>query len=248
MIRIVTRGDDAGSAKAANRAMRDCCTEGILKNISLMACTPQIEHAAEILKPLDNICFGLHGTVNCEWQHPKWGTVADPEKVSPLLDDDGNMFLTVNDLHERKVPIDIIMIEMKAQLDRLRKLGFDVRYLDEHCGFGWIDGLADALTQWAKEEGLIFRPEWKRLKVEGEFLKHPDAMIAMLQAAPEGDYLKVAHPCYIDAESMKIIKPGGREGETANDRDGQRQIFMHPDIVKQFHERSDLVPIRYDEI
>ncbi|HAA77607.1 TPA: hypothetical protein DCE37_21050 [Candidatus Latescibacteria bacterium] len=36
MIRLITRGDDAGSNVTTNRAIRDACVNGVLRNVSLM--------------------------------------------------------------------------------------------------------------------------------------------------------------------------------------------------------------------
>lgn len=58
--RLVTRADDAGSSRSANRAIHQTATQGIARNISLMACGPQIEDAAKSLCDLDGVDFGLH--------------------------------------------------------------------------------------------------------------------------------------------------------------------------------------------
>ncbi|MFW5846452.1 MAG: ChbG/HpnK family deacetylase, partial [Planctomycetota bacterium] len=40
--RLITRSDDAGTFRSANRAIRATCTEGMCRNISLMAPCPAI--------------------------------------------------------------------------------------------------------------------------------------------------------------------------------------------------------------
>ena len=91
MLTLYPRADDAGSSEAANHAIRECVARGIIKNVSLMAPPAAIEHAAEVLGDLD-ACFGLHVTLNAEWDGIKWGPLTNPEDVPSLVDDRGLFF------------------------------------------------------------------------------------------------------------------------------------------------------------
>lgn len=255
MIRIVTRGDDAGSAISANKAIRAACAEGVLRNISLMPPTLFMKDAAERLQDLEHVCFGYHCTLSSEWARPRWGSVLPASEVPNLLDETGMFYPSPNALHDAGFPLDEARKEIKAQLQLLRDLKFDVRYMDEHMGLGWLEGLGDFLHELADEEGLIFRPEVQRLKkpedeVSAEKPLHEN-FISMINAASEGAYLVVGHPAYNDQEMAQYVKDlndPSEVGEVAKSRDGQRLLFMHEDVVALFCERDDLQAIRYDEI
>ena len=81
-IRLITRGDDSGSAITANEAIRDAFTRGILRNTSVMVPGPFFREAAEMLGPLSPaLCIGLHVTLNAEWDDLRWGPLLGPERV-----------------------------------------------------------------------------------------------------------------------------------------------------------------------
>ena len=46
---LITRADDFGSSHSANQAIYEVSKKGIVKNVSVMACAPYLEEAAEML-------------------------------------------------------------------------------------------------------------------------------------------------------------------------------------------------------
>jgi len=250
MIRLITRGDDAGSSRSANSAIRDAHEKGILRNTSVLATGLEIADAAEKLIPLAGLCIGLHATVTSEWDHPRWGPVLPRDRVADLLDDEGMLPRQVAPLHAKKVSPDVVIAEIAAQLAKLRELGFDVKYMDAHMGFTWLDGVNDRMVDLAKREGLVYQPKVDRLpKAEGEFDPHDHAsrVVASLKAAQDGTYLLVSHPTYDDDEMRECRGARHEPGTVGKDRDGQRQVFMRDDILKCVEERG-ITPTRYDEI
>ena len=79
-IRLITRGDDAGSCEAANRAILEACERGVLRNVSVMVPGPAFEAAARLLADRPEICLGLHATLNAEWEEVRWGPVLPPDQ------------------------------------------------------------------------------------------------------------------------------------------------------------------------
>jgi predicted glycoside hydrolase/deacetylase ChbG (UPF0249 family) len=253
MIRIVTRGDDAGCAVSANKAIHDACVQGILRNISLMANTPQIEDAARRLAGLKDVCFGMHISLTAEWKNPRFYPVLPKVQVSSLTLDDGSFPQTSQKLNDLKPRPEEADREVRAQLRRLRDLGFDVRYMDEHMAIGWISGFTEVFQQIAREEKLIFRPKVDRLPDDGGKVQDHDyasRLIARLRLAGPGTYLQVGHPTYNDAEMAEVVMDAGDQsvrGVVARDRDGQRLQFMREDVLALFRER-DIRPIHYSDI
>lgn len=245
--KLITRGDDAGSSRTANRAIREACAEGILKNVSVMASCDELADAAEQLTDLEGVCFGLHATFNAEWSRVRWGALRTD--VPSLVMDDGTFFYTVNDLRDNQPKLDEAMLELQAQLNRGREVGFTFTYADQHMGFGRaIDGFEEAFDQWCASEGLLnFRHYHQRLpNLEQEMGDPVECVIARLEAVRDGQWAIVGHPAY-DTEEMRETGNANVSGEQiAQDRDWQRRWFTDARIL-DYCETHGVVPIRYDE-
>lgn len=248
-IRLITRGDDAGCCRSANRAIRAAFQQGILRNVSVMAPAPELEDAADQLANLQGLCAGLHVTLNCEWDRPKWGPVLDPADVPALVDQQGHLLTNPKDLHERNAPLEQMIAEVRAQLDLARQVGFDIRYIDQHMGVGWVNGLDEAITELARQEGLIKGSSgpWRRFEKIDKDLPPHRRLAQQLATAQPGTYLVVGHPLLAeDADAREICREGNPPGSIADDRENQRLMFMDQavlDVVK----RRDIQPIRYDQ-
>ena len=62
---LITRADDFGSSHSANQAIYEVSKKGIVKNVSVMACAPYLEEAAEMLASSKDVTFGMHSVINC---------------------------------------------------------------------------------------------------------------------------------------------------------------------------------------
>lgn len=248
MIRLITRGDDAGSSVTANRAILECCADGILKNVSVMTCCGALEDAAERLRHLDTVCFGIHTTLNAEWARIRWGSVAPTTQVVSLVKQDGTFFESVRQLQTVGPVLDQAMTELQAQLDLGRKVGFDFSYADQHMGFGRaIPGFEEAFERWCVSEGLLnFRHYHRRLPWADDQLRDVDGLLRSLDAAGTGQWALVGHPGY-ETEELRRIGNMGIDGvEEARNRDGQRSWFVDPAVVAYFDNR-EVEALRYDE-
>ncbi len=212
MIRTVFRGDDAGSCISANEAIAEAARFGVLRNVSVMACGPALTHAAERLRGLD-ICVGLHVTLSSEWERVKWGPVADD--VPDLVEPDGSFTAEPGALNRRGFNLGQAMVEVRAQLDRLREVGLPAAYLDEHMGVGWLPGFRDALIQFCREEGLL------AVCTLG---------LPYLSAEETGtkDGVFVTHPGRIAEDMIAMTLPGMPEGQVAKERDADRRLLLNP--------------------
>ncbi len=258
VIRLVTRGDDAGSSKSANRAIHAAAKKGILRNASVLATGPNVIHAAKVLGgsvKSDGLCVGLHATVTCEWEWPVWGPVLEPDRVPSLVDERGLLHRTPEALTESGAPPAKVraevLAEVAAQLERLRSLGLKVRYMDEHMGFSHVEGIEDldeALAEFAKREGLVRDPPFDELAwPEPEGHDYVSYLLAALDGAGPGTYLVVGHPTFDDDEMKRCHGAGYAEGEVGVDRDAQRQMFMHANILERCR-ASGVRLLRYDEV
>jgi hypothetical protein len=259
-IRLVTRGDDAGMCPTVNRAIRDACRDGILRNVSVMVPAPAFEEAAAMLRGLEGISVGLHLDLTAEWAHLRWGPVLPPDAVPALVDADGAFFHTGQELlahiqgAEPGRALSQMQAEVRAQLAKARAHGLEIAYLDEHMGIGWVGGLGEWLPDFCAEEGLICNRSLletgalRRLPpVEGDVDDPVAALIAALKIAAPGTYLVVGHPVYPTEEMQQAHMPGQAPGIEAVRRDGQRRMLMASEIVAYCREHAVNV-IRYEDV
>ncbi len=247
---LVTRGDDMGAFQAGNLAIMDAFRNGILRNASIMVSAPYAQQAAALVKHEHDLCLGLHITLTSEWDTPRWGPVSSPDAVPSLLDRDGCFFRTPMELYEREVRIEEMMREVRAQLERARALGLDIRYIDEHMGVGWLLSppaerrLSDALRELSQQEGLLWHKD-----VPLKFLACTSAaeLQQTLQELTAGSYLLITHPAYESEEMRKVVGYSAPVvGQIARVRENDYRMLCHPEVLKTIQEKAIAV-LRYDE-
>jgi predicted glycoside hydrolase/deacetylase ChbG (UPF0249 family) len=231
-IRLITRGDDAGSSQSANRAIRECFMNGVLRNTSVMAVGPALADAAQALGHLPGLCIGLHVALNCEWEFPTWGPVLEPSLATSLLDERGCLTRTPNDLDQRHPPVEVMLNEVKAQLARLRQLGLRVEYLDQHMGVGRVGDLNAGLADLCRVEGLIDADQrFKPLpRLTASALSSTEATLERLKAAGPGTYVLITHPACDDEQMRAYSIAGHAPGQIAVQRDGDRRMLLAPEL------------------
>jgi predicted glycoside hydrolase/deacetylase ChbG (UPF0249 family) len=247
-IRLVTRGDDAGSCHSANRAILESVNAGVLHNVSLMVPGPAFDEAAEIFRHRDDVCLGLHITLNAEWHKVKWGSVSAPQDVPSLLDDNGYFTPTPNALHERGFSDDEVMLEIRAQLQKARGAGLNIQYVDEHMGVSWMGDLRSRIAQFCREEKLLDAHSVQGLP----FLNYDfndcvgDWMNALQRAQPD-TYVLVTHPGY-DADDMRVFtRENLQPGEVAHERDAERRAWCDPRLPQLLGE-AGVKTVRYSDV
>ncbi|WP_337101103.1 ChbG/HpnK family deacetylase [Paenibacillus sp. YIM B09110] len=259
-VRLLLRGDDFGGSMAANEAIREACDFGLLQNVSVMAAGPHVEEAAKLLAHRDDICFGMHITMNAEWDLVKWKPVLVAGQVPTLVDASGYFWSHPSLMEENGVLLEQVKAETIAQYDRLRQLGFRIAYVDEHMFFGyWVEGFHEWLAEWCDAQGLVnfhscFQPlpegEPDNQGVEssggmnGELLR---AHIAAVKSAPAGLYTVILHPA-TDGEELRSFGNEQYSGERiASERDAERKLLT--DLrLRHSYNKLGVQLIRYDQV
>lgn len=242
---IITRADDYGSSHAANIAIAEAVKTGFIRNVSVMACGPFLAEAAELLAADKNICFGLHGCINSEWDRIGWGPVAPREKVSALIDERGLFYQHPSVFHTLRPDLTEIITEYQYQLDRARAAGFDIKYMDSHMfPENYLPGLQEQMSRMMEKEGLIDHM-WFNQILEDDRLRSPEHFTRLL---PDiiGQVLLILHPARY---SQEMCLTGNQEvsGETvAGDREKDYQIAVDEKNVKMCEEHG-IGLLRYDE-
>ncbi len=247
-MKLIVRGDDAGSCVSANRAIVEAHQAGPLRNSSIMAPTPAFADAVARFANCPELCIGLHATLTAEWDTPKWGPVLPRGQVPSLVDADGNFFRHQDELNQNKPDPDEMICEIKAQLDLARKSGLKISYIDEHMALLWLPGLRERFDRLAKNEGLIQAESVKYLPVDWRKYASPLAALAAgLKAAPPGTYAFFTHPGMDTPEMHAMVHPGIEPGHVARTRDADRKMLTGHEIKELFAELN-VEPIRYDSV
>lgn len=246
-IRLLTRADDAGLAESANDAIRECFEEGILRNVSVMAPTPALDHAADRLADVGGLCVGAHVTLSSEWADPTWGPVLDAEDVPTLVTDEGRFYRSPEALFETDPGREEVLMEVTAQIERLRDVGFEPTYADTHMliepASEWFAAAFDDLCD---REGLINWWGVPPLPGTEGIGSGPEWLLEHLDGVDPGTYLVVGHPAYDDEQMAGIRLPDGEHGRIATERDAQRRLFTDERVLASVEE-AGIEPIRYDE-
>jgi hypothetical protein len=231
MTRIVTRSDDFGSFKTANKAIVDCVNDGIVKNVSIMVVTDYWREASTALTGKD-ICLGLHFCINAEWTDIDWKPISPVDKV-PSLVNEACCFQT-NIREQEHASLDEIMLECKAQLELARSAGLNIEYLDTHCGFEWFgEGeLRNRLNIFCKQERLVYNGIVNFDRLPSPKTRDIDGYVKSIKnLSPDKTYLWIGHPCYPVEEIQNVVHLGLNPGDVAKDRDLQRDMFLNSKIV-----------------
>jgi predicted glycoside hydrolase/deacetylase ChbG (UPF0249 family) len=248
-VRFITRADDAGSSLSANEAIRRALKAGFIKNVSLMAMGGKIEDAAErLLRFKANMNFGMHGTLNAEWDRVKWGPLSKLDASSGLVDEQGYFLSNPEQFVTTKPQVAVILREYDAQLDRLTRLGFPVAYVDSHMfPEKYIPGMFEAMNEWIKGKGLInhiyfynLPPGFKKIAAD------PKNMVSVLKAIPEGQYFYLAHPAVYSDEMLLTGNSSVSGEDVAKARNGEAQLLAKKSTPR-FMRFLGITPIRYDQ-
>ncbi|MDR0400969.1 MAG: ChbG/HpnK family deacetylase [Treponema sp.] len=247
-VRFITRADDAGSSHSANRAIRAVLRAGFIKNVSVMAPGRFLEEAADLLAGRRDVCFGMHAVLNAEWDRVKWGPVSALGPDSGLVDGEGAFLADPRDFERTRPRVETVMGEYNAQLDKLCRAGFDIRYVDTHMlPERFIPGLDEALRDWAAAKGLLDHMYYYRLPPGFEALQgRPGKILEFLRTIPPGQYFFLAHPARYGPEMLQTGNSEHGGEEIARARDREARLLGNP-FINIVMGALGIVSIRYDQ-
>jgi len=249
-LNAIFRADDVGISRSTALAARLAVEKGVCRNVSVQAVGPHLGLVRELIVPLQRagvISIGLHVTLNCEWDFPRFRPVGRHPHPG-LLDVDGAFVQHPGILNERAVPGEAVLAEAEAQLDLLTAHGIRPDYVDEHMCFGWVPSLRAALPGFCARHGLL----------DADRIRFTDPPARPRQAGPVEDTLArlagvssgllrlIGHPVLPDHENGLFRLRGRPDYDLNSDRDAQRRMFTDPRITAQVAS-GRVASLRYDQ-
>jgi predicted glycoside hydrolase/deacetylase ChbG (UPF0249 family) len=258
---LIIHADDAGMCNSVNRGTIQSMDTGFVSSASIMVpCGWFPEYAAHCRQHPDGD-YGIHLTLTSEWDTYRWGPVAPREKVPSLVDKDGYMWGSSQQVAQH-AKVEEAEIELRAQIDRAKQFGIPLSHLDTHMGS--VMTRTDLVEMYVKlgiEYDLpvmFIRPEGAKLllkvayphlakvadKLSAQLAEHRLPQLDLLHQFYEKGEYDVRRDHYMHV--IRSLKPGvtqiiihcGFDNEelqavttSSGLRDSDRQIFSDPDVL-----------------
>jgi chitin disaccharide deacetylase len=151
---LMVHADDAGMCHSVNLATAEALSKGIIASASVMMPCPWVREFADWARQHPDADLGLHLTLTSEWKYYRWPPLATKDSVKGLLDDDGCMWADVRSVATHATAKEV-ETELRAQIERARKLGIRFTHLDTHMGTLYArPDYFDVYTRLAREAGV----------------------------------------------------------------------------------------------
>lgn len=160
---LIINADDFGMCRGANLAVMDLFKDekSAITSSTIMAPCAWAPEACKFAGENPELGIGVHLTLTSEWSRYRWAPV-NSKNTDSLRDEEGFMWHE-SDQVEKNVDIDEVEGEIRAQIERCKKLGMTTpSHLDNHMGslYGIETGRFELLQltlTLAGEYGLPFR-------------------------------------------------------------------------------------------
>ncbi|NOY42957.1 MAG: ChbG/HpnK family deacetylase [Planctomycetes bacterium] len=273
---LVIHADDAGMSHSVNRATIDSMKDGVVSSASIMVPCPWFKEFAKMAKENPTLDYGIHLTLNSEWKNYRWGPVAPSDQVPSLIDEEGYLWGNVRSV-ALNAKADEVAIELRAQINRALEFGVPLSHLDTHMGAVISrPDLLEVYVNLASEFNLPVlmlrefdekkKREYPALVLEraGKLAKKLEdggfPLLDRLAQFYEGDTYEERHARYV--ETLRNLQPGFNQliihcgyaddelraiTSSAERRDGDRRVFMDPQIAKMI-ESLDIEVVTWKQL
>ena len=130
---LIIHADDVGMCHSVNEATSTALKEGIVTSASIMVPCPWFLEIAEYCRENPEADMGIHITLTSEWKYYRWCPVSSMDKVPGLIDEEGYLWHSVEDVVEHATPEEV-ETEIRAQIQRAIDFGIKPTHIDTHMG------------------------------------------------------------------------------------------------------------------
>ena len=127
----IIHADDAGITHSVNLAIERAFEDHSLSSASIIVPSPWFPEIAAFARAHPEYDFGIHLTLNSEWQYLRWGGVSPADKIPSLLDPEGFLWASSESTASHVHPEEA-RTELRAQIDRALSFHVPVTHLDTH--------------------------------------------------------------------------------------------------------------------
>lgn len=227
-IYLLIRTDDAGMSHSVNMALEKLIVSGLPVSVSVMFPTPWYQETVEILKRHPAVSVGIHLTLNSEWKNYRWGPVLGRVAVPTLVDSDGYFFPSASDLFNNKPDLKQVEAELRAQIERAKKSGLKIDYVDYHMGTVMRSPeFREIAERLAKESGLGMSQYFGEISHDPQYAAPPakkaDSLVAMINRLTPHLNMVITHVGIDDAElgALLDMNTSGPLPEMSKNRQGE---------------------------
>jgi len=227
--------DDWGLSPGVNAGILKLAQQGVVKRVSMMANCPYLEDHLDELRALPDVQLGLH--FNLTYGKP---CQKDPNSALPLIEravrgngyPEGGMISSpgrfmlewLNPLKDRKSQRAYVQAELSSQLEKIRKLGVHLQYLDGHHHIHLVPGLIDTLAELIQKEGI----QRIRLPYDRSLWKTAQAPIVLLSLLARRRFKKNGFQLYACIYPQKGCFQDHGILRAALAKNPQAEVIVHP--------------------
>jgi predicted glycoside hydrolase/deacetylase ChbG (UPF0249 family) len=225
---LVIRSDDAGMSHSVNMALERLIETGLPVSVSVMFPTPWYQETVDILKRHPEVAVGIHLTLNSEWKNYRWGPVLGRTAVPSLVDAEGYFFPSSEALHQNHPDLKEVEKELRAQIERARRSGLKIDYVDYHMGTAVrYPEFREITERLAKEYGLGMSQYFGETRHDPQYSAPPrdktDSLVTMVGRLKPRFNLVVTHVGIDDAElgALLDMNTSGPLADMSKNRQGE---------------------------
>jgi predicted glycoside hydrolase/deacetylase ChbG (UPF0249 family) len=251
---LIIRTDDVGMSHSVNMGLQRLIDARLPLSVSVMFACPWYQEAVEILKRHPEVAVGIHLTLNSEWKNYRWGPVSGREAVPTLVDPDGYFFPAAEALYENGPELREIEKELRAQIERARRSGLKIDYVDYHMGTAVrYPEFREVTERLAREFALGMSAYFGETIDSPQYWAAPrqkaDSLVAMIDRLQSGVNVVITHVGIDDPELSALLDMNTDQPlpDMSKNRQGELDALTSPRFTQALKARS-IQPITYRDL